>query len=380
MPINFTDFSRAPLLERKNPTDTLFENILKGYQMSQVPKETQQRQQEKELTNKLKTLDLEHKPKEFELSDKEKTLSNSIKEFALKNLPEKTRLENQLTQANINRALRPAVVRGALADTMRLRDSLDPNSPTYKQDLAAVNNRINKLSTGQNGISVSSNPDGGFEINIGGNKEEARNLTGIPNVNKGDVVLADKQGKPYAIGKPWKEAALNEEKGRLAFNVYQPFITNAQAPYSGKGANKAFNEDISNYSTDAAAKQRIDNLLASEKLLFATTVKEDATLGGANTNRVYKDLKEALEISEIFPALKNISKYRLPRGYAKTSSDIYNQILNKGSEQKKNIPAYDIKLLNPNQDNKNSSVNQNSSATMPNQKVRVYNPETGRLE
>lgn len=107
MAIQFTDFSRAPLLE--SPWKNAFEDVLKGYQISQEPAKMREEQSARVLANKLKDLEVQHKPKEYELNDKGKELANALHSKALEHYEEKFALEKQLKQAQIQRALQQKV-------------------------------------------------------------------------------------------------------------------------------------------------------------------------------------------------------------------------------------------------------------------------------
>ncbi len=312
MAIQFTDFSK--IAPQESPLSNMFENVLKGYKIAKEPGKMKQEEEQRALANSLQKLALEHKPKEYANAD-------------------------ALAQAQIHKANQPAALKGALAQAFQFRNSLDPKSPTYENDLGRVNNYIDKLGTSSRGVQISGTPGGEFQISVGGQGDTAT-IPGLPKLKTGETYLYDDNKQPIGIGKPYTEGEKKEESGRAAFNQWQKFITESQAPYSGKGATKQFENDVAKYSTDPEAKQRIDNLLASEKLLFSTTVKEEATLGGANTNQAYNRITHSLENSEIFPLLKKIAKYQLPQGYSQFSSDIYNQQLNEGTEAGKNIPAY----------------------------------------
>lgn len=365
MAINFTDFSKAPILE--SPVKNMFEDALKGYQISQEPAKMKQESSARELANKLRSLEVEHKPKEYALSDQGKSLANALHAEALKYLPKERSMKERLTEAQINKANRPAAIGGALSQAMQLRNSLDPNGPNYERDLGQVNKYIDKLGTSSNGVQVSSSPEGGFEISVGGSGEKAT-IPGFPALPKGQTYLFDENNKPIGIGKPYDAAEKKELSGRAAFNIYQKFIVDAQSPYSGRGATSAFEDDVANYENDPAAKDRIDKLLAADKLLFSATVKEEATLGGANTNQAYNRITHSLENSEVYPLLKKFAKYQLPRGYSKASSDIFSQVLNQGTEAGTKIPAY-----KPYYYNQQKSAEKESG-------IKVYNPATGRLE
>lgn len=67
MSINFTDFSKAPIQD--SPVKTMFEDALKGYQMSQEPSRMARDAKKEALANSLQELALKHKPTEYSLED-----------------------------------------------------------------------------------------------------------------------------------------------------------------------------------------------------------------------------------------------------------------------------------------------------------------------
>lgn len=114
MAIQFTDFSKAPLLD--SPAKTIFEDVLKGYKISKEPEKMRQEASQRELANNLKKLELEHKPTEYNLGDQEKTLANSLKSKALEHYDEKYNLEKEYKQSQINKNNRPGGGVGAKAN------------------------------------------------------------------------------------------------------------------------------------------------------------------------------------------------------------------------------------------------------------------------
>ena len=138
MPIQFTDFSSKPLLD--SPAKTIFEDVLKGYEMSQKPGQLKQESQKRELVNQLKTLEVEHKPKEYALGDQEKSLANALKAKANSHYEENYQMGKQLKQAQINKANKPEALKGALAAAFQLRSNLNPDDPNYQKDTNAINN------------------------------------------------------------------------------------------------------------------------------------------------------------------------------------------------------------------------------------------------
>lgn len=114
MAINFTDFSKAPLLD--SPVKNIFEDVLKGYKMAKEPAKMAEEQKQRELTTKLKGLEVEHKPKEYALGDQEKGLANALKSKALEHYEEKFGLERDLKKAQIQKALQKNVGGNAKAN------------------------------------------------------------------------------------------------------------------------------------------------------------------------------------------------------------------------------------------------------------------------
>lgn len=107
MAIQFTDFSRAPLLE--SPWKNALEDVLKGYQISQEPAKMKQESSARELANQLRNLEVQHKPKEYALSDEQKSLANALQSKALEHYEEKFALERDLKKAQIQKALQTKV-------------------------------------------------------------------------------------------------------------------------------------------------------------------------------------------------------------------------------------------------------------------------------
>jgi hypothetical protein len=140
MAINFTDFSRAPILE--SPAKNMFENVLKGYQISQEPAKMKEEQSARELANQLRKLEVEHKPKEFQLSDQGKSLANALQSKALEHYEEKFKMSKDLNDARIAKLNNKSTTNlikpnGKVANIAWVKKELeDPNiSPEYAQQL-----------------------------------------------------------------------------------------------------------------------------------------------------------------------------------------------------------------------------------------------------
>lgn len=139
MATQFTDFSRAPLLE--SPWKNIFEDVLQGYKISQEPTKMKQESSARELANQLKKLDVEHKPKEYALSDQGKSLANALHSKALEHYEEKYALDKEYKRAQIDKINRGStnVIKpnGKVANIAWVKQQLeDPNiDPVYAAQL-----------------------------------------------------------------------------------------------------------------------------------------------------------------------------------------------------------------------------------------------------
>ena len=321
MAIQFTDFSK--IAPQESPFTNLLENVFKGYQMGGIPKKMAQEEEQRNLANSLKKLALEHKPKEYELSD-------------------------ALKSAQISKANQPAALKGNLASAFQLRKQLDPNSPTYQQDLTRVNNYIDSLGKSSQGISMTTTPEGGFQVNIGGQDGEQLAMPGLPKLKPGESYAVDAStGKPIGVNVPLTPPELKQESGKQSFNVAYPFISKSLSNFSGKGSAKKFRNALLEYNTNPEAKESIDNYFAAKKLLSAETVTENARIGGNATNSQLKILRKSLDSSEVPEILEQAGGFILPEGYAEASNEIFANKLNEmATAAETNIPAFRTRYFN----------------------------------
>ena len=145
MAINFTDFSRAPLLD--SPAASIFEDVLKGYKMSKEPAKMAEEQKQRVLGNQLKELEVKHKPTEYQLSDQGKKLANALHSKALEHYEEKFQLEKQHKQAQIAKLTQKGLNAG-----MKLNGAVANAEAIYqlKQDPNADPAHIKALETAFN--------------------------------------------------------------------------------------------------------------------------------------------------------------------------------------------------------------------------------------
>ncbi len=175
------------------------------------------------------------------------------------------------------------------------------------------------------------------------NKQRERRSTGLP---PGQDYIKDQKGNNIAISRPFSEREKKEQSGRNFFNVVYPDILKATSYYSGEGSILRFNHDIEHYNTDKSAKKRIINYLAAIQLSPSTMVKENATVGGANTNQVYNRLMKSLVASDLPIDVERLeTQFRLPRG-AKLSAGLkFQEILNRATKAGENIPSRTTEYL-----------------------------------
>lgn len=345
MAIQFTDFSRAPLLE--SPFKNMLEDVLKGYKMSQEPSKMREEQQRRQFENQLKEMEVSHKPKEYELSDKQKELANALNSKALEHYEEKYGQEKALRQANINRANQPANLKGALAAAFELRNRLNPEDPNYEKDKAAINNYINNLSN-KNGAIPNLGPGEGVKIDLPEGK--AGYVPGLGKIKSGWLPVNDAQGNIIGVNVPMSEKQIDQWKAKEKFDIIYPFLNDSLSQYTGQNSWENYIRDVHNYNKDPDAKQRIDNFYAARKLISIGSTTENARIGGHATNVQLQELKNTLDSSEVFKRLESGGKLVLPSKYAKASGDIFKNYLDKVEKAAKtNIPAYEFRALNPSQ-------------------------------
>lgn len=209
------------------------------------------------------------------------------------------------------------------ADLERLRQAYGENSPVYQdaRKLAAIKQE------GQETLS----------------KQRERRASGL---KPGEDWVSNKEGQHIGISRPLSEREKKEVSGRSFFNVVYPDILKSTSYYSGTGSITRFNNDIANYNNNKNAQKRIDNYLAAVQLLPSTMVKENATVGGANTNQVYNRLIKSLTASDLPIELERLeTQFRLPRGAKLRAGLKFQSVLNKATQAGEKTPARRIEYL-----------------------------------
>jgi hypothetical protein len=169
------------------------------------------------------------------------------------------------------------------------------------------------------------------------NAQRERRASGL---KTGEEWVSDQEGNHIGISRDFSPAEKKEEKGRLYFNHTYPFILKSTAYYSGEGSIQKFEHDALRYKKDKAAQKRIDDYLTAIKLVPSSLVKENATVGGANTNQVYNRLVDSLNSSDLPQKVESIVKqFQLPVEAQLRSGQQFNDILNKATEESKKVPA-----------------------------------------
>lgn len=364
MAINFTDFSK--IAPQDSPLTNLWENAFKGYQMGRAPKQMDEEQKQRQLAIALKEKDLGHKDKEFELSDQQKSLANSLQSKALENYDEVFKTEQDYKKAQINNLNKPQGLKGALAAAFQLRNNLNPDDPNYDKDKNAINNYINNLGQKSGSVPITQ-PGEGIKINLPEGKEGY--IPGIGKLKPGWQSVKDAQGNDIGVNVPMSDKQIEQWKAKEKFDIIYPFLNDSLSQYTGQNSWENFTRDAQNYNKDAEAKQRIDNFFAAKKLISIGSTTENARIGGHATNVQLDELRKTLDSSEVFNKLESGGGYILPSKYAKNSGNIFKGYLDKVEKAAKtNIPAYEFRSLNPN-DNNPSAPEKSSDPVKSNPKI-----------
>lgn len=159
-----------------------------------------------------------------------------------------------------------------------------------------------------------------------------------------------KTKEKVGIKRPLSEAERKEVKGRAMFERIQPIVANGLGEYSGTGSETRFTNDATKYGKDKAATKRIDDFLLAQGLLTSDIIKEDATLGGANTNQVYNRLTKSLSSQDLRPIVEKIAKgYILPKeAFIKAGIALPKAIGSFTKQAIQNVPANREEMFRPN--------------------------------
>lgn len=364
MTIQYTDFSRAPILE--SPAKNLFENILRGYQMAKEPEKMQEEQTARKLANQFRQGEVAHQAKGYELGDKEKEYANALKEEALKYLPKERAMKENLINARINRLNTPAASKDKL---LNLYDIAHPNStPEERSEFAdkAVNAQITNLTRG----AYNQGAPAGQQIEIQLPNGEKGIISDYGKNKQGDQTVTDKNGKIVGYNVRLDNDAIKQWKGKTKFDVVYPFMSDAFSYYTGEGSWLRFKNDVDKYSVDQEAKQRIDDYFASKDLLSVAKTTENARILGHATNKQLEDLRVALDSSEVHKKLQQGSSIQLPAGYKAHSNKIFKKYLDQMEVAGSHPPSHEFRPLNT-IGNKSAEMEKNiPSANGVSQKVK----------
>lgn len=208
-------------------------------------------------------------------------------------------------------------------DLERLRNEVGENSPVYKQAQELARQKS--------------------ETNSALNEQRLRRAGGL---KPGETEVKNDSGEVIGISKDFSPTEAKEEKGRIFFNYTYPKILQATSYYSGQGSIVRFANDASKYKTDKKSQQRIDNYLAAVKSIGPGAVKENATVGGANTNQVYNRLISTLNSSDLPKKVPEIvRKYGLPKEAELRAGLKFQSWLNQATNASKKIPARHTQYL-----------------------------------
>lgn len=347
----FTNYAAIPQqVPQYAGIDTVLNNFIKGYQTAALPKQMQQQQEAAALQQQLAQYQLQAAPEQL----KALQLQNRGSELANQYAPQQEAAKLALFQAQAKAAGQPKQYAPTEVEKLiQAQGMYDPNSPQGK----IIADRLNKLTAQSNGITIGKDPVTGDQtIQIGGAQ------SGLQKSATGEepaYEINPTNGKQEQIGVYVKPTTkdIEEASGRGFFNYTIPFLNKSTSVYSGKGGNEKFESDLANFDVDKDAHANIVNFLAATKLLPSSAVKENAAIGGPNTQKIINELKSSLNSSDVPAILKSIgTQYQLPGSANKEASDLFQKMVNEATEKgQKSIPARILRRFEPSKSNASES-------------------------
>lgn len=294
----------------------LFQNVLKGYQMAAAPAVMKEEMQAKKFANQL---------------------------AAYQASPENLALDRQLKEAQIAQMTTPKQ-RSMNENEQLYADYM--NAPEGSPEKAFYKALMDKKTTQSQG-EVIYDSNGNPIVQRGG-------VAGMPALSRGQsyyyktddkgMPVLDEKGEkiPEGILVPTTEKEAEEDKGRYMMSYLQPGMNKILSHYSGKGSNERFMSDVNAAASgDEEAKARLIDLATAEKLVTPLTVKEQKTLGASGTLGMFKALQNSMAKSDIYPALKTLSTYKLPSDVYEKAGDNWLNLITKSTEEANNrVPAF----------------------------------------
>lgn len=322
MAVQFPNFLNAQILKPDySGIGDALQNVLAGYEGAQRPQQLRDEAESRKYDNMVKAIQAE--------------FARPTAEAGL-----------ELTKTQIDKAKNPPLT-GELGQLFALRQRF-PEGTKEREWIESV---IQNKAAGSAGTQFGFNPETGeFTFTQGGVAQGNKKFAGLPELKKGENYVYDPESHaPIGISRSLTPAETKEEAGRNFFNTIYPEINRGLSEYSSGDAYGKFVQDIYNYNKDPEAKTRVDDYLLAKKLLSAGVVKENATLGGANTNRSYQQLRDTLDSSVLNKHFEQILKTIGVSSEAnKIVGDRFQDILNSAQEKAStSVPAQRINYFNP---------------------------------
>ena len=372
MAINFTDFSKAPLQDA--PYKNIFENVLKGYQISKEPAKMREEQSARELANQLKKLEAEHKPKEYALSDSQKSLANALNSKALEHYDEKYNLEKEYKQAQINKNNRPASATGALKLTGDIANYKLTHPEASDDDVRAfadrlLESKINHTNSGTERANVLNATQ-----DQRGQTQQGKLLTEAKDIQDG---FLPGTGRSQKFDNPELQKFYQDQYDLKLQKERSDSVTRNRAIYAGLVDNTFDSINVDKLVQYSGIEGEINKRLAQGQLVpedeqkkYREYKEEQAKVQvlAKQIRQFYGDsispgnLKKLEEIS-------NPAKWSESPAAAKAEFEAFKKIV----KQETGIYRLSLKSIAPFQAEQSNTTSNQSG-------VRVYNPKTGRLE
>lgn len=209
-----------------------------------------------------------------------------------------------------------------------------------------------RIQTGENSP-VYQNAKAQYDASLNAKKDlselRERTKTGL---KPGETEFFDEKTRvPLGKNVPLTAEQRKEDEGNILFNTLYPLAYAGASPFWGEGSITRLQNAAANYKKDPKARQEFDDYLLSEKLLFANTVNEAATLGTRGTNQTYNMLKESLDAQDIPNIVKKLIKqYEIPASAGLRASQRYQKVLSDArNKAKSGVGAYRKYYYNPEQ-------------------------------
>jgi len=270
--------------------------------------------------------------------------------------PMRQQLEQHLTQARIQKALRgPEPTYNNLEKAMQGAQRITQQYGADSQEAKLAQTYVQRLAQGSQGLQLTTDPATGAltSLSFGGSSR------GGPQ----SALVNDENGNPTMVSKPTTAQASAQQKTSLSEIGRSTIAKKAEMPYVGSGSNQQILEDRFNYSKkgDKEAGKRLVQAAVAKMIAPEYAGFQLASQGVAATipalNHQFETIKQG------WPATANLVVENLPQELQKQAKEEHAKLLAeiKSAKEQHAAKGYPVKLEG-------------------NKKRLKYNTSTGRLE